>query len=402
MRRLVLLLSAVCLVLTCSANGASAYSRSYAGLRSPHSRQHRHGIEGVTGPLGPTGMTGPTGPSGPTAPTGETGPTGVSGLTGETGLTGPTGESGATGETEPTGSTGPVQEPEPIGPTGESGSTGPTGGTGATGSTGPTGDTGSTGPVGSTEEQGGEKSAEWWHPSTALTWYDQLQGEVNNSRAAQAYDIDGFENAASEVEALHSKGIHVICYVDVGTYEPFRPDASSFPASVLGESVEGFSEEQWLDVRQLSTLEPIMAKRFQMCKEKGFDAVDPDNIDGWENETGFPLTAAQSDAYDEWVASEVHSLGMAVFQKNDGDQTGTLDADFDGAITEECNVFDECSDFEPYIAKGEPVLDLEYGLATSVFCAADNAAGIEGARLNIALDGSVFEPCWEAEPLPPA
>ena len=141
-----------------------------------------------------------------------------------------------------------------------------------------------------------------------------------------------------------------------------------------------------------------------MCKEKGFDAVDPDNIDGWEEpETGFPLTAAQSDRLRRrgWRARSTR-LGMAVFQKNDGDQTGTLDADFDGAITEECNVFDECSDFEPYIAKGEPVLDLEYGLATSVFCAADNAAGIEGARLNIALDGSVFEPCWEAEPLPPA
>jgi len=123
-----------------------------------------------------------------------------------------------------------------------------------------------------------------------LTWYWQLQGSVNNSHAVDAYDIDGFENSEAEVAALHEKGIHVICYVDVGPYEPFRPDAASFPLSIEGNPVEGFTEERWLDVRELATLEPIMTKRFQMCREKGFDAVEPDNMDAWENDTGFEIT----------------------------------------------------------------------------------------------------------------
>jgi hypothetical protein len=232
-----------------------------------------------------------------------------------------------------------------------------------------------------------------WAPPEHLTWYWQLQGTVNNSETVAAYDIDGFENTSIEVAALHSKSIHVVCYIDVGTYEPGRPDTTSFPAGVIGAEVQGWPGEKWLDVRQLSVLEPIMIKRFEMCKEKGFDAVEPDNMDGYENSTGFPITAAEQATYDEWVAKEVHSLGMAVLQKNDGEQTATLEPYFDGALTEECNVYDECSSFTPYLTAGKPVLNAEYG-SSSAFCAADNAAGIMGARFGLELDGKTFGPCW--------
>jgi hypothetical protein len=233
-----------------------------------------------------------------------------------------------------------------------------------------------------------------WVPPQHLTWYWQLQGTVNNAEPVAAYDIDGFENTAAEVATLHAKGIHVICYIDVGTYEPGRPDTSSFPASVLGSGVEGWPGEQWLDVRQLAVLEPIMTKRFEMCKEKGFDAVETDNMDGYENSTGFPITAAEQATYDEWVATEVHSLGMAVLQKNDGEQTAQLEPYFDGALDEQCNQYSECSNFQAYLSAGKPVLNAEYELATSAFCAADNAAGIMGARYDLELDGKTFEPCW--------
>ncbi len=232
-----------------------------------------------------------------------------------------------------------------------------------------------------------------WAPPEHLTWYWQLQGAVNNGEPVAAYDIDGFDNTSIEIAALHSKSIHVICYIDIGTYEPGRLDTSSFSAGVIGAEVQGWPGERWLDVRQLSVLEPIMIKRFEMCKEKGFDAVEPDNMDGYENSTGFPVTAAQQATYDEWVAKEVHSLGMAVLQKNDGDQTATLEPYFDGALTEECNVYAECSSFTPYLTAGKPVLNAEYG-SSSAFCSADNTAGIMGARFGLELDGKTFEPCW--------
>jgi hypothetical protein len=233
----------------------------------------------------------------------------------------------------------------------------------------------------------------WWTPPQHLTWYWQLQGTVENDEPVAAYDIDGFENSAAEVAALHAQGKHVICYIDVGTAEDFRPDYSEFPKSVLGRS-NGWPGERWLDIRQLSVLEPIMTARFRMCREKGFDAVEPDNIEGYANKTGFPLSAAEQLTYNEWVADEVHSLGMAVLQKNDGEQTPQLLAYFDGALTEQCNQYSECADFQPYLAAGEPVLNAEYHRSTKRFCAADDAAGIMGARYNLALNGKRFEPCF--------
>jgi hypothetical protein len=233
---------------------------------------------------------------------------------------------------------------------------------------------------------------DWWHPPRTLTWYWQLQGTVSNAIPVAAYDIDGFENTAAEVSALHAQGKHVICYIDVGTAESFRPDYDQFPKAVLGHS-NGWPGEKWLDIRQLSTIEPIMDRRFRMCHEKGFDAVEPDNIEAFSNKSGFPITAAQQLTYNEWVAEDVHSLGMAVLQKNDGEQTPQLHEFFDGALSEQCNQYAECADFDPYLAAGEPVLNAEYHLKTARFCAADETAGIMGVRFNLALNGKRFQPC---------
>ena len=240
----------------------------------------------------------------------------------------------------------------------------------------------------------GAVGAGWWKPPQRLTWYWQLQGKIKNAEPMAAFDIDGFENSSAEVAALHGEGKHVICYIDVGTAENWRPDYGSFPESVLGAPDQGWSGERWLDIRQLGVLEPIMEKRFQMCHEKGFDAVEPDNMEGYANESGFPLTAQQQLTYNEWVAGEVHSLAMAVFQKNDGEQTPQQLSLFDGALSEECNQFKECAAYAPYIAAGKPVINAEYRLARRRFCAADNAAGFMGARFNLALNGHRFQPCW--------
>jgi hypothetical protein len=240
---------------------------------------------------------------------------------------------------------------------------------------------------------GAAAAGAWWLPPQNLTWYWQLQGTVNNGEPVAAYDIDGFENSAAEVATLHAQGKHVICYIDAGTAENFRPDYSSFPKSVLGRS-NGWPGEKWLDIRQLSVLEPIMTARFQMCREKGFDAVEPDNIEGYSNKSGFPLSARDQLTYNEWIAGEVHALGMAVLQKNDGEQTPQLESYFDGALSEQCNQYQECGSFQPYLSAGKPVLNAEYNLIPNRFCAADNAAGIMGARFNLALNGKTFKPCW--------
>jgi hypothetical protein len=235
-------------------------------------------------------------------------------------------------------------------------------------------------------------AASWWQPPQQLTWYWQLTG-TPTVEPVDATDIDGFDAVASTVSALHSRGQHVICYIDVGTAENWRPDYGQFPAADLGSS-NGWPGEKWLNVTD-PAIRPIMAARFQMCHQKGFDAVEPDNMDGYENSTGFSISASQQAAYDEWVAQDVHSLGMAVFQKNDPEQAATLQPSFDGALDEQCNEYSECSSFAPYVSAGKPVLDAEYQSSLYPgFCSADAAAHIMGALYAVALDGSTYKPCF--------
>jgi len=243
-----------------------------------------------------------------------------------------------------------------------------------------------------------------WIPAEDTTFYWDLSNAdstVDNTVNVGAYDIDGWNNSASEVAVLHARGLKVVCYMDVGTYEPDRPDSTDFPASLLGNGVQGWPGEYWLDVRPSSPnyakLQAIMLARFRGCRSKGFDGVEPDNIDSFDgNDPGFPTTAADQLAYDEWVAETVHSLGLAVFQKNDTGQVADLVASFDGELDEECNKYSECATLAPYTAAHKPIWNAEYqedGETTGAFCPADDSANIAGALLSLNLDGSLFQPC---------
>ncbi len=219
-----------------------------------------------------------------------------------------------------------------------------------------------------------------WVMPPRLTWYWQLQGPIRTDVAAEAYDVDGFETSATEVTALRKRGVHVICYIDAGTAEKWRPDYKKFPKSVLGRS-NGWPGERWIDIRRRRIVDPIMLARFRMCRSKGFQAVEPDNIEAYANRSGFPITAAEQLSYNEWIASTVHSLGMAVLQKNDGEQTARLEPYFDGALTEQCNQYRECDLFDDYLRHDKPVLNAEYSLPTSTILRRRQRGGHHGRPL---------------------
>ncbi|WP_030558189.1 endo alpha-1,4 polygalactosaminidase, partial [Streptomyces exfoliatus] len=172
------------------------------------------------------------------------------------------------------------------------------------------------------------------------------------------YDIDGFENSAADVARLHADGRKVICYLNAGAWEDFRPDQKSFPPSVLGRT-NGWDGERWLDIRRLDVLRPIMERRVDMCRTKGFDAVEPDNMDGYLNDTGFPLTAAHQLRYNRLIADLAHRHGMAVGLKNDLPQIPELVDDFDFAVNEQCAQYEECDELTPFIDAGKAVLHAE-------------------------------------------
>lgn len=244
------------------------------------------------------------------------------------------------------------------------------------------------------KESGGSEGAgedDRWRPRPGTGWQWQLTGRVDTSIDVPVYDIDGFDVPADTVAELHDDGRRVICYLSTGAFEDWRPDADEFPESVIGES-NGWEGERWLDIRRIDILEPLMAARLDMCEEKGFDAVEPDNMDGYRNETGFALRAADQLRYNRLIARLAHERGMAVGLKNDLDQIPELLDDFDFAVNEQCAQFDECEEMTPFIEADKAVLHVEYELRTSEFCPEAREAGFSSLAKKYEL-GVWREPC---------
>ncbi|MFI2639759.1 endo alpha-1,4 polygalactosaminidase [Streptomyces sp. NPDC018610] len=216
---------------------------------------------------------------------------------------------------------------------------------------------------------GGPSAGGRWRPRPGTSWQWQLSGRLDTSVEAAVYDIDGFDHSRATVARLHRAGRKVICYVSTGAWEDFRPDAGKFPKAVLGGG-NGWKGERWLDIRRTEVLEPLVADRLDMCRDKGFDAVEPDNMDGYRNRTGFPLTAADQLRYNRLVARLAHERGMSVGLKNDLDQIPELVGDFDFAVDEQCAQYGECARLKPFVAAGKAVFHVEYELRTDDFCPA--------------------------------
>lgn len=223
-----------------------------------------------------------------------------------------------------------------------------------------------------------------WQPALNTSWQWQLQGKIDQSFNVTMYDVDMFDTSASVVTSLHSAGRIVICYIDAGTWENWRPDASEFPNSVKGKN-NGWPGEKWLDIRQLSILSPIMQARMDMCKSKGFDGVEFDNVDGYSNNTGFPLTYNDQLTYNTWLANEAHTRNLSVALKNDLGQVHDLLPYFDWALDEQCFQYNECSKLLPFIQANKAVMEVEYKLAPSQFCSKANALNFNSLKKHLSL-----------------
>ncbi len=224
-----------------------------------------------------------------------------------------------------------------------------------------------------------------WHPALNTSWQWQLQGQIDQSFNVTMYDVDMFDTAASVVASLHNAGRIAICYIDAGTWENWRPDASKFPNSVKGKN-NGWPGEKWLDIRQLSILGPIMQARMDLCKSKGFDGVEFDNVDGYSNNTGFPLTYNDQLTYNTWLANEAHTRGLSVALKNDLGQVHDLLPYFDWALDEQCFQYTECSKLLPFIQANKAVMEVEYKLAPSQFCSKANALNFNSLKKHLSLN----------------
>ena len=265
----------------------------------------------------------------------------------------------------------------------------------------------------------------WWTPPLGnVPWQWEIDHPLNLSSASDmgtgvttytgapapdpvVYDIDGIENPASMVAALHAAGDHAICYIEVGTAGNYYSAAdegiattyyAQFQAAgVLGNKLSGYPES-FLNITSNTTVSIVESMIQQQCAAKGFDAVETDldeTYSGSDGTTGFIISKAAEEQYMTTLATFMHAHGLGWIIKNPDDTGDSYAADMeplaDGVLTEQCNEYQTCSLLSSYLGH-KAVFNAEYNLATSAFCPADNTVGFNGARFNVNLNGG-RQPC---------
>jgi hypothetical protein len=236
-----------------------------------------------------------------------------------------------------------------------------------------------------------EQTGDYWRPTAGLTWQWQLSEDITDPIDVDVYDVD-WEVDAAVVTDLHARGIKVICYVSVGSWEDFRPDAGDFPAEVIGEIYDGWPGERYVDIRS-NALRQVMLARFDVCQQKGFDAIEPDNMDVYElgSDSGFPLSEQDGIDYALWMADEAHARGLGIGQKNASGITEQIVAQYQWALTESCySDGDWCGDVSPYVDADKPVFMCEYEQASFAdACSHWQPANFSPILKNLDLDAPI-------------
>lgn len=201
----------------------------------------------------------------------------------------------------------------------------------------------------------------WWQPRAGVTfdWYlDDLK--AGDTFSAEVVDVDAFTTSPELVAQLHAQGKKVIAYVSMGTIENDRPDARLLPKEVIGKTYRDWPKEKWLDIRQLDKLKPWLTSRFNMIISKGFDALEPDNLDSYTNDSGFAISEGDVRKYCDLLIDLSHKNGLGIGQKNVQDLTDAYSSKFDWALTEDAFKQQWQDQLKPYIALHKPVFAVEY------------------------------------------
>ncbi len=267
-----------------------------------------------------------------------------------------------------------------------------------------------------------------WKPAVKARWQYQLQGSPGSNGgcrykstgfvnigvtgtsfatgrtvAPTVFDIDILQDGKcyspqdysvlnyAAVRALHVRGARVIGYIDVGTAETWRPDFPELQAfdqscdgCLFGNPLSNFPDEYWLNINtdvtginpntgQSETARQFlldeMLTRLKEARLIGVDAVEFDDVDAYQSDTGLSISAGAQMQYNATLANMAHRMGLSVGLKNDLDQADALQPYFDFAINEECWQFRECAALKPWPSLyGKAVFNVEYELKPASFC----------------------------------
>jgi endo-alpha-1,4-polygalactosaminidase (GH114 family) len=244
-----------------------------------------------------------------------------------------------------------------------------------------------------------------WKPVAGTTWNYELLNKVDPTSAdSEVWDIDLFNNDEAAISSLQTAGKRVLCYFSAGSYEDWRADKDKFQDSDLGNELNGWQGERWLNTNS-DNVRKIMQVRLDMAVQKKCDGVEPDNVDAYDNENGLNLGEPDAVDYVTFLADEAHSRNLSLALKNAGAIVPTVIDIVEYSVQEQCIQYQNCDDFTPFIKANKPVFHVEYPkgedtndnslIATNTkdsICDNSAAAGFSTIIKNIDLDEWI-QPC---------
>lgn len=163
----------------------------------------------------------------------------------------------------------------------------------------------------------------------------------------------------------------IVCYMSVGTYEPFRKSSKAIPESALGNKVNGWNE-RWIIPSKWKSVIPFMRDRLDRFKALGCDALESDNTDCYTypncpDKNSKPHTIN----YIKWLSREARSRGMLFGLKNTLDLIKTIDDSVDFYINEQCAEYGECG---LYPKNSKKRFHVEYDTPRKRACSMDTSS----------------------------
>ncbi|KAL4728973.1 hypothetical protein ACLX1H_003379 [Fusarium chlamydosporum] len=204
-----------------------------------------------------------------------------------------------------------------------------------------------------------------WQPEVGASWQIILLKPINDDVKnniipdVDIFDLDLYDNDASTFTALQKLGKKVICYFSAGSWEDWRDDEGDFDKADIGKELDGWPGEKWLNISS-PNVRGIMKKRIEMASKKGCNAIDPDNVDGFQNDNGLKLTQNDTISFVKFLAETAASFNMSTGLKNAGSVIPDVISDVHFSVNEQCVEYSECDTFAPFIDHGKPVFHIEY------------------------------------------
>ena len=178
----------------------------------------------------------------------------------------------------------------------------------------------------------------------------------------------GVKIVSRDRTASPAAGLYNICYVNGFQIQPGEVNdwMTNHADLILRDNggqpiIDADWNEMLIDVStaaKRTRVAAIVGGWIDGCKQKGFDAIEIDNLDSYGRSQG-KLTQANNIAAMALFSASAHAKGMAIAQKNSAEivgQKAAMGTDF--AVAEECNTFDECQTYRN--AYGDHVLVIEY------------------------------------------